>query len=74
MDSTERGVHNMLKKLNEKINEKQRLEDLRKTPSSQFHKWYLDIEHLVETCYDRDDCYIKLLLERLGNYAKVFIF
>jgi hypothetical protein len=71
MDPTERGVHNMLKKLNERMSEKQRLEDLRKTPSSQFHKWYLDIEYLVETYYDRNDCYMKLILERLANYAKV---
>ena len=71
MDLKERGLHNMLKKMNRSVIEQQRAEDLKNSPGLKFYQWYVDIKNIVDTYYNNSDCVLYTLIERLSFYGKL---
>jgi hypothetical protein len=67
----ERGIHKMISKMNKCIAEKQRLEDTRKTPNSQYHLWFLELEELIDSNYKNDDPVLNLIIDKLSVFGKV---
>lgn len=73
LDARERGLHKMISRMNKCLAEKQRLEDARKTPNSQYYQWFLDLEELVEVNYTNDDPILKHIIDKLSVFGKVSI-
>jgi len=71
MDLKERGLHNMLKKMNRSVIEQQREEDLKNSPGLKFYQWYVDIKNIIDTYYSTSDCVLGTLIERLSFYGKL---
>lgn len=71
MDLKERGLHNMLKRMNRSVIEHQRAEDLKNSPGLKYYQWYVDIKNIIDTYYSTSDCVLSTLIERLSFYGKL---
>lgn len=71
MDLRERGLHNMLKRMNQSVIANQQAEDLKISPGPKFYQWFLDIKNIIDTYYSTDDCVLGSLIERLSVYGKL---
>lgn len=72
MSLNERGLHKMLKKMNQSVVDYQKNEDLKNSPEPKYYQWYSDLEYLVESNYSREDVVLGKILEKLSAYGKVF--
>lgn len=71
IDLKERGIHNVLYRMNKKVEDYYKFEDLKNSPEPKFYEWYLDLENLLEKYYNRFDGILGKLLDKLSVYGKV---
>jgi hypothetical protein len=57
--------------MHESFVEYKKAEELKKTPKTSYHQWYLDLKTMIETFYDKDDFVFIKLLEKLADFGKV---
>ncbi len=43
------------------------------TPEPKFYQWYLELEDVIESNYNKDDIILSQILERLSAYGKVIL-
>lgn len=72
MDPNERGLHKMLNAMKDDVIAYQRFED-RKNKAAQmfYYQWYLDVESIVISNYNKEDIFFSKLLEKLSHHGKV---
>ena len=71
MDTNDRGLHNMLKRMNDTVVAEQQAEDLKNSPGPKFYQWFLDIKNIIETYYNVNNWVLGTLVERLSFYGKL---
>jgi hypothetical protein len=71
LDFKQRGLNQILKKMNASYHRYQALEDTKNSPTPKFYQWYVELETLVENYFSRDDLVLGKLLDRLIVYGKV---
>lgn len=71
MNTKDRGLHNMLKRMNTSVIAQQRAEDLKNSPGPKFYQWFLDIKSIIDTYYAPSNWILGTLIERLSVYGKL---
>ena len=74
LDLKERGLHKMIERMNEGISRFERDENVKTSmlaSETKYYKWYLDIENLIDSHFNRDDCMLSRLMDRLANFGRV---
>lgn len=72
MDPKERGLHKMLDAMKDNVIAYQRFEDSKNAAAQMvYYQWYLDLELLIETVYDREDVILGRLLDKLAYHGKL---
>lgn len=61
----------MLNKMQQTVIDHQKFEDSKNTPEPKYYQWYSDLEMLIQTYYNRNDCILGKLLDKLSSYGKV---
>jgi hypothetical protein len=71
LTQNDRGLNKILHRMHESFIEYKKAEELKNTPKTSYHQWYLDLKTMIETFYDKNDCVFIKLLEKLADFGKV---
>ncbi len=71
IDLNERGLHNILKKMNKTVIQQQRAEEQKNAPGPKFYQWFLDIKNIFDSYYCMNDYVLGTLVDRLSFYGKL---
>ena len=71
INPNERGVHKMISNMNKNISQEMKAEERKKSNTSKFQQWFIDIEEMVRMTYKSDDSIFSLLLDRISQFGKL---
>jgi hypothetical protein len=72
MDPNERGLHKMLDAMKDNVIAFQRFEDKKNAAAQKvYYEWFLDVENIVASNYNKEDIIFSKLLEKLSFHGKL---